>query len=297
MEWTPLRKWAAISAASLSLTLAVGIFVHERRYVWTNDAFLDGYQITISPDIEGRIVALYVDEGDLVSENQLLAQLDESIYLTKRADAATHVELLRAEIALKQIELAKLYDIYVVAKNEYDNQIISYIEFDKIEKNYHLAEAELEVAVKNLENGLAKLSVIDEILAHTKITAPRAGAIAKRWVVAGDMGKVGTPIFSLTDTDNIWVTANLEETKLEPVRDGDRVKIHVDAYPSEEFWGTVYKVRAAAASQFALIPPDNATGNYTKVVQRVPIKILLDRQQSSLYLYPGLSVEVEIKVR
>ena len=141
--------------------------------------------------------------------------------------------------------------------------------------------------------------MIEEYLRHTKVYAPRNGAISKRWVVAGDAVQFGQPLFALTDTENIWVTANFEETKVEHVMNGASVEVHVDAYPGKRFKGSVFVVRASAASQFSLIPPDNATGNFTKVVQRVPINILLDlpKTESSLYLYPGMSVEVDIKIR
>lgn len=283
----------------LVCALAASWYLHSRRYVWTNDAFLDGYQISISPDIEARLIELYVDEGDYVEEGELLCQLDESIFNSQKEDAATHVALLDQTVKLQKIEMEKKRDIYEVAKREFENQIISYIDFDKIEKDYRFAEANYKVAEANLTNGIAKLGVIEEWLRHTKVFAPRAGAISKRWVVAGDVVQIGQPLFGLTDVEHIWVTANLEETKVGHLRSGDPVKIHIDAYPGEEFTGSVYVVRAAAASQFSLIPPDNATGNFTKVVQRVPVKIWLDRpsSQSSLYLYPGMSVEISVKVR
>ncbi len=287
----------------LGLLLIIPIFGlwyhHHHHYVWTNDAYLDGYQISISSDINARIITLYVDEGDIVKQGDLLCQLDESIYNSQKVDAETNVELLRQQVDLKAIQVEKLRDIYTVALNEYKNEIISFIDFDKIEKDFLLSEAEYKVAQANHINGIAKLGVIEELLAHTKVYAPRDGAIAKRWVVAGDAVQFGQPLFVLTDTQNIWVTANFEEYKVENVRSGDPVKIHVDAYPDMTFTGSVFVVRASAASQFAFIPPNNATGNFTKVVQRVPIKILLEvpKTRTPLYLYPGMSVEVDIKVR
>lgn len=274
-------------------------FNRHHHYVWTNDAYLDGYQISISSDINARIITLYVDEGDIVQTGQLLCQLDESIYNSQKVDAETAVDLLKQQVDLKAIQVEKLRDIYTVALNEYENEIISFINFDKIEKDFLLAEAEHKVAIANHINGIAKLGVIEELLRHTKVYAPRDGAIAKRWVVAGDAVQFGQPLFVLTDTQNIWVTANFEEGKLEHVSSGDPVKIHIDAYPDMTFTGSVYVVRASAASQFALIPPNNATGNFTKVVQRVPIKILLEtpKTRTPLYLYPGMSVEVDIKIR
>lgn len=283
----------------LLISICVGWYLHERKYVYTNDAYLDGYQIQISADIEARIIELYVDEGDAVFTGQLLCQLDESIFNSQKEDAATNVALLQENVKLQKIEMEKLRDIYIVARQEFENQIISYIDFDKIEKDFHYSMANYKVAEANLVNGVAKLGVIEELLRHTKIYAPRDGSISKRWVVAGDVAQIGEPLFGLTDVKNIWVTANLEETKVGHLQPGDPVDIHIDAYPDRNFTGSVFVVRAAAASQFSLIPPDNATGNFTKVVQRVPVKILLNIPQSKevLYLYPGMSAEIHVKIR
>ena len=283
----------------LLAVVGVGWYLHARQFVWTNDAFLDGYQISISADVEARIITLYVDEGDTVTAGQLLCQLDESIFNSQREDASTNVALLEESVKLQKIEMEKLRDIYVVAKQEFDNQIISYIDFDKIEKDYLFASANYKVSEANLINGVAKLGVIDELLRHTHVYAPRDGAISKRWVTAGDVAHIGQPLFGLTDIKNIWVTANLEETKVEHLKQGDPVDIHIDAYPDRHFTGSIFAVRASAASQFSLIPPDNATGNFTKVVQRVPVKILLDvpKSKDPLYLYPGMSVEIHVKIR
>jgi membrane fusion protein (multidrug efflux system) len=298
---SPISWKLLLGGLGVFLLVLVGVtwYLHSRKYVWTNDAYLDGYQIQISADIEARIIELFVDEGDFVKTGQLLCQLDESIYNSQKADAATNVMFLQESVKLQRIEMEKLRDIYNVAKQEFENQIISYIEFDKIEKDFHASIANLNVTEAALVNGIAKLGVIEELLRHTQVYAPRDGAISKRWVVAGDVAQIGQPLFGLTDVKNIWVTANLEETKVEHLKPGDPVDIHIDAYPDRAFSGTVYVVRAAAASQFSLIPPDNATGNFTKVVQRVPVKILLDppKAKDPLYLYPGMSVEIHVKIR
>lgn len=296
MPWKMLLLGLGVFLLTLT---AVSWYLHKEKYVWTNDAYLDGYQISISADIEARIIELYVDEGDVVQAGQLLCQLDESIFNSQKEDALTNVELLEQTVKLQRIEMEKLRDIYIVAKQEYENEIISYIDFDKIEKDYLFAMAGYKVAEAELTNGIAKLGVIQELLRHTQIYAPRNGAISKRWVVAGDVATIGLPLFGLTDTTNIWVTANLEETKVRQLRPGDSVEVHVDAYPGKTFTGSVFALRASAASKFSLIPPDNATGNFTKVVQRVPVKILLDTPKTTppLYLYPGMSVEINVKVR
>ncbi|MBI5272609.1 MAG: HlyD family secretion protein [Chlamydiia bacterium] len=283
----------------LCCTLVLGWYLHHRRYVWTNDAYIDGYQISISPDIEARITQLFVDEGDIVKKGQLLCQLDESILISQKADAMTYADAIAKQVLLQKIAMEKLRDIYRVALQEYETEIISYIEFDKIEKDFRYAEAQYKTAEANHVNAIAKLGVIEELLVHTRVLAPRDGAIAKRWVVAGDVSRFGQPLFALTDIEHIYITANLEEGKIEHLKPGNRVDIHVDAYPDRSFSGAVFVVRASAAGRFALIPPENATGNFTKVVQRIPIKILLDIPKTAepLYLYPGMSVEVSIRIR
>lgn len=289
---------AGLGLFALTL-LATAWFLHHRNFVWTDDAYIDGYQISISPDIEARIITLFVDEGDTVKQGQLLCQLDESILNSQKNDAATNTAFLKEQIQVYRIGMEKLRDIYQVALQEYQNEIISYIEFDRIEKDFLYAQAQYKASEAHLANGIAKLGIIEELLVHTRVLAPCNGAISKRWVVAGDVARFGQPLFSLTETDNIYVTANLEEYKIEHLQPGDRVEIHVDAYPDRTFTGSVFRVRASAAGRFSLIPPDNATGNFTKVVQRVPVKILLDIPSSSepLYLYPGMSVEVSIQIR
>ena len=130
------------------------------------------------------------------------------------------------------------------------------------------------------------------------------GVVAKRWVLSGDVVSPGQPIFTIYDLKNIWVTADLEETKLAPIHIGDTVSISVDSYPDQKFSGQVFQIGSNTASQFSLIPPSNASGNFTKVTQRVPIKISIKPvvtndqpdPDKSIKLLPGMSVEIKIKV-
>ena len=145
----------------------------------------------------------------------------------------------------------------------------------------------------------AQMRLIETQIAKCHVVAPCEGVIAKRWHFPGDVVREGQAVFSLFDLNNIWVTANLEETKLENVQVSDPVSISIDAYPDLNFEGKVLIVGAGAASQFSLIPPNNASGNFTKVTQRVPIRISLKApyKGNNLYLRPGMSAEVQIKVR
>ena len=115
--------------------------------------------------------------------------------------------------------------------------------------------------------------------------------------MTGDVVQPGQPIFSVFDVDNAWITANFEETKLSELRVNELVEITVDAYPNYHFVGRIREIGANTAAEFSLIPPNNASGNFTKVTQRVPVKIAVENHPSSKPLLPGMSVEVRVKVK
>jgi membrane fusion protein (multidrug efflux system) len=127
------------------------------------------------------------------------------------------------------------------------------------------------------------------------------GVISKRWVLTGDVVQPGQSVLTIYNVKDVWVIANLEETGLSALRLGDTVGISVDSYPNLKFAGTIIRLGSNTASQFSLIPPNNASGNFTKVTQRVPIKISIqqmgDTKNSHFKLLPGMSVEVKVKVR
>jgi membrane fusion protein (multidrug efflux system) len=286
------------------LVLIVGGFLlyrYLRTHVSTNDAIIDGYAAQISPDITARIIKLYVDEGDVVEAGELLVQLDESIFLSQRAAAEARVQSAIVNVKLKEIHNARVKDDYERAKKAFHDKILSVQDMDHAQKDHEYSWTQVEMARADLELAQKDLGEILELLRHTKVYAPRQGAIAKRWVLAGDVMVPGQSMFSMYDLEHVWVTALLEETKVADVRLGGHVDISVDAYPGVKFTGKVFAIRGAAASQFSLIPPDNATGNYTKVAQRVPLKISIEpphnKEGKTLYLFPGMSAEIIIHVK
>ena len=158
-------------------------------------------------------------------------------------------------------------------------------------------KAQLSISKSRINTVTAKLNVLTTELANTKIVAPMNGIVAKKWVLKGDVVQPGQPIFSVYDNTDLWVTANYEETKISRISLGDSVAISVDAFPDNQFYGKVIQLGTNTASQFSLIPPNNASGNFTKVTQRVPVKISIGQVNSSdkVTLLPGMSVEVDIK--
>jgi len=141
-----------------------------------------------------------------------------------------------------------------------------------------------------LNSKRAALTLARINLGYTRITAPEKGIVSERKVRPGQLVSPGTQVISLIQT-GAWIEANYKETQVRHIQTGDPAEIRVDAFPGVAFKGRVDQVSPASGSQFALLPPDNATGNFTKIVQRVPVKIVLDPgQPDSAKLRPGLSV-------
>ena len=147
----------------------------------------------------------------------------------------------------------------------------------------------------DLEAAKAMLAAAQLKLGYTKIVAPFDGIVSERQVQPGDYVNVGTNLISVVPLPKVYVIANYKETQLAHVKTGQPVTITVDSFPSEVLRGSVERIAPASGSQFALLPPDNATGNFTKVVQRIPVRIALDKGQPLLErLLPGMSVTASI---
>jgi membrane fusion protein (multidrug efflux system) len=277
-------------------------YVNLRGRISTDDAYIDGDAITVSAKILGRIAALGADEGDAVTEGQLLVQLDDADLRAQEAQAKANLEYVRLNVPVAKINLERAREDFDRASYQYTGKIVSREQYDHARKALELSEAQYKVAQSQVEASQAQLAVIETQLGNTRLVAPRAGVIARKWVVAGDIVQPGQPIFTIYDLGNVWVTANFEETKLGSIRVGEPVRVSVDAHRGREFTGRVELIGAAAASQFSLIPPNNASGNFTKVTQRIPVRISIesadpDSTGRAMRLLPGMSVEVKIRVK
>src|SRR5581483_9349467 len=156
------------------------------------------------------------------------------------------------------------------------------------------ASSQVGVAQAQVKQRLADLDNAKLQLSYATIVTPVAGTVAKRNVEVGEFIQQGQPLMAITQND-IWITANFKETQLFDLRPGQRVEFTADAYPDSVFHGTVQSVSPATGAKFSLLPPDNSTGNFVKVTQRVPVKILVDRgNYSKSPLRPGMSVDVTV---
>ena len=202
-------------------------------------------------------------EKAVADEERFTAQ-----YATRDADLAEARTLLRSNEAATEAErrgkaVLESQDLQLVA-------------------DLHAKEAALEVAQVNL--------------GYTRILAPADGTVGERQVRTGQLVSPGTQVMTFVENTR-WVSANYRETQLTNVKIGDPAEIRIDTYPGRVFKGKVLEIAPASGSQFALLPPDNATGNFTKVTQRVPVKIALDDSSLTSQLRPGLSAVVAVRTR
>lgn len=166
-----------------------------------------------------------------------------------------------------------------------------------VPEQVRVTKARATAAAAEVQRARAAVALAELNLQYTKILAPVSGILSKRNVEPGQVVQPGQPLFSIVNLDDIWVTANFKETQLKNMRVGQKVTIHVDAY-GRDYSGTVESISGATGARFSLLPPENATGNYVKVVQRVPVRIRFDKGQDPNHvLRPGLSVVPTVYVK
>ncbi len=306
IEAVPLYRNAKAVIPLFLIVLAISIFswqyyIQIRDYVSTDDAYIDADRVSVSSKILGRINLLTADEGDSVKQGQILVRLDDSDLRAQEAQAKASLSFARENITLAKVNLEKAQLDFQRASTQFNQNIIPKEQYDHAQSEFSSNQARLNIANAQVVSAESQLGVIQTQLKNTVIESPMAGVISKRWVLTGDVVQPAQSIFTIYDVKNVWITANLEETGLGALRLGDKVDISVDTYPNVKFLGTIIRLGSNTASQFSLIPPNNASGNFTKVTQRVPIKISVEQidsiHQRQVNLLPGMSVEVKVKVR
>ncbi|MDR3628172.1 MAG: HlyD family secretion protein [Ignavibacteriaceae bacterium] len=309
IEEVPLFKKKRVIIPLVLLVIGVAAVVYwyigTLQYASTDDAYIDANRMSISSKILGRIVKLTVDEGDSVKTGQLLVKLDSVDILAQINQAKTSLELSKESINLSKVNVDKAQEDFDRAQKQFKDKIIPKEQYDHAQKALEAAKAEYNISQSKITNADAQLNVLRTELENTSIFSPMNGVVAKRWVLTGDVVQPGQPVFTIYDQQNTWVTAQFEETKLGSIHLGSKVDISVDTYPDQQFEGEVYQIGTNTAAQFSLIPPSNASGNFTKVTQRVPVKITIhpvdvngkEASAKPFNLLPGMSVEVKIKVK
>jgi membrane fusion protein (multidrug efflux system) len=304
-------------------------YLTSGRYVETDDAYIQSARTVISADVSGRVLAIEVHDNQRVTKGQVLYRLDPHSYEVAVADATAQLGMARLQVeALKATYQQKLADskgaqeTLDYAQREYDRQkkllgsgVASQSQFDQASNALEVARQKVASTQHDIGNVLAQLggnpdipvndhpmvqraqAVVDAKqidLNDTVIRAPDNGIVTKvEQLQVGNYMTAATPVFSLM-SDNVWVEANFKETELTHMRPGQTATISVDTYPDADCRGKVTSLSPGTGLTFALLPPENATGNWVKVVQRLPVRLSVDCSSADVPLHAGLSVTVEV---
>ena len=316
------KKAFMIVGVVVLIGLIVGYFYsgYRKTHVSTDDAFIDGNIHTIAAKIYGTVKVVSVNDNQPVKKGDLLVEIDPADYAVrlreassvvgaekaKLSEAATKIdaakvnlELQHANLRLAELEKNRseaLYQKEVLPRDRYDRAMTAYevaaAQVKAAEEQLRQAESQRLTQASTIMQKQATAALAELNYEYTKIYAPVDGYVTRKSVQTGNQIQPGQPLMAVVALNNIWVTANFKETEMENIRPGQRVQLTVDSYPGKEFSGKVDSIMAGTGVSFSLFPAENATGNYVKVVQRIPVKIVLDEGTDRDHvLRVGMSVE------
>ena len=309
-----------IMGAVLLGLVAVGVrrWIYSLNHVSTDNAQVDGHIIPILPKVGGYVLEVRTDENRSVKAGDTIVVLDDRDYKARLAQAEADLAVAlagvsnrarvgqaEAQVAQAQANAEKAHADLERIKPLAEKDIVPKQALDAAEAAARAADAGLAAAQAALLGADARVAAAraarDQAalnLSYTRITAPSEGVVSKKSVEIGQLVQPGQPLMSEVPLSDVWVTANLKETQTADVKPGDPVDFTVDAYGGRHFSGHVESLAPATGARFSLLPPDNATGNFTKVVQRIPVRIRLDgKNDPARPLRPGMSANVTITTK
>lgn len=252
----------------------------------TDDAQVGGHVAVLSAKVPGLVTEVLIDENYKVRKGDVLVKIDQRDYINAR-------EQLRSELASAEAMFAQSQKDFNRDKNLLKEKAIppqemeaAQSKFDDLKSRTEAIRSQFKQAELNLE--------------FTEIKAPDDGTIGKKSVEPGMVVTLTQPLMAFVSNRTPWITANFKETQVRHMRVGDRAKISIDSIGEKEFEGVIESFSPATGSTFALIPPDNATGNFTKIVQRLPVRVRLTPESIKGFeerILPGLSSDVKVYIR
>ncbi len=313
----------------IALLIGGGIYwyIDYSKYIKTDDAHVETDNTAVSSKILGRISQVFAQEGDSVKQGQLIAVLDSTDLVAQRNQAIanrlqTEASIAQAEAKLQfdlknnkvqEISLSKAKEDFARAKSQFGGDVIAKEQYDHAKKAFETAQAQLEASRSQSKVSSAQISstraavvsadaqikVIQTQINNTKLYAPCNGVVGKRWLLPGDIAQPGQSIYTIVNTNKLWVSIFLEETKIEGLHIGQKALFTLDTYPGVTFTGKIMTLGSNTASTFSLIPANNASGNFTKVTQRVLLKISIDgmeegKKLADYRILSGMSAVVKI---
>lgn len=328
------KKAAIGSGLIVVALLSAGLFwwVKYAGVVSTDDARVKGTIVSVSSRVSARVEQMLVKEGDQVQAGQVIAKLESQELEVQVAQAKANFTAAQAKLAgLKagnrpqqvaqavaaansaEATLDNAQKVYERTKTLYYQGALSAQQMDAAQAALEVAQAQyaaanqsaslaaegtrqedIEAAEAQVEQAAAVLKNAQLQLDNATIVAPISGVVALKSVNIGESVTVGQPIYNIVDVKDIWVAANIDETYVGKVRVGQNVEFTIDAFPGKTFKGEIQEVGAATGSQFALLPSENTSGNYTKLTQKLPVKITVLEANGDLK--PGMSAIINVRV-
>ncbi len=307
----------------LGIVAAVTWWLNTSGYETTDDAFIDARTVSISAQVGAAIVDVPVTDNQLVEAGAVLLRLDDRDYKAQVDQSKANIANIEAQLAAQQArieqaekqaaesqanlvfaqqqeerytDLVKKGAVTVEQAQQYASGLRqAQANFSATQANAIATEKQLPVLQAQRKQADAQLELAEANLSRTVITAPVAGRVARLTAAKGNYASVGQALLMFVPRD-VWITANFKETQLLTIKPGDPVDIRIDTYPDRTFKGHVDSIQAGSGTAFSLLPAENATGNYVKIVQRVPVKIVFDKPPDVL-LGPGMSVVPTVRTK
>jgi membrane fusion protein (multidrug efflux system) len=299
-------------------------WLHSQTHIETDNAFVETHIHSVATRVGGTVKSVLVTDNQLVKKGELILEIDPADYQSQMKGAAAalamaanetsgeyaKVEVARAEVQQERARLQQADMDLQRGKGLFAKEVIPREQLDRLETAKTVATAQVREKEEQLRRAQAELGLtvtggkeakiaqrqaqVEEAalrLSYTRVYAPADGYITKKNVEPGNYVQPGQPLLAVVPLADAWITANYKESQLTRLRPGQAVEFTVDTYGGRKFRGTVESIMAGTGAAFSLLPPENATGNYVKVVQRIPVRIAIDRASDPEHLLRvGMSV-------
>ncbi len=324
----PPRFVKLILVTILFSLLLGGIFVfiqYKKTHITTDDAYVKGSIHWIYPRVNGTVVKVLVRDNQFVKQGDTLVLLDPKEYQVRFSEALAElnlaisalkeakvdVKVMETEINLAKAEFFKskadfhraqaLFKSKTISRQRYEVYLTSYkitkAKLAAAKQRLRQAQSRVKTAQMRIEVAKSRLEEAKLNLKYTTIKAPVAGYITKKTVEIGNRVNPQMPILAIVPLNDVWIEANYKENQLEKITHGQRAIVKIDAYPGKKFYGRVESIQAGTGAAFSLFPPENATGNWVKITQRIPVKIVLNPSDKRKVLRIGMSAVVTVLVK
>jgi membrane fusion protein (multidrug efflux system) len=325
-----LRLILLVVIPAIALVSGLTFYLMGGRYISTDNAYVGAQKVLITPDISGKVAQVFVHEGQHVTPGDKLFEIDPTPFRLAVQQAQSKLETARTELANLKSNYKSLSELVQLGEQAVElkrkdverkktlaaTRASSQVDVENAQTTLLTAELQLQLGKQQQGSTLNQLlgnpdlpldqfpayqqakAALDQAqrdLDHTLVKAPISGTATQADnIQLGRFVTAGMPVFSIMDDADLWVDANPKETDITYLRLGQKVEIDVDSFPDRVFHGTVTSVSPGTGSQFSILPPQNASGNWVKVVQRVPVRITFDKGQDLKLLRAGMSVTVDI---